>query len=170
MSLIETIRAHKRDKLLARLALVPHRKCIKPLDNVKSIGVVAHALTIEERGVLQSFTHHMNMRSIMVQVIELPEDCEGLLEKSGLPIESFISLFLSYKYDMVIDTTPAGDLFGLYVVLRAECLLRVGYDDTDNLVNPLKNESFDLLIRGSGPRVLDDYLANILKLLVQVRK
>lgn len=159
-----------RSNLLQDLAARPHRKRIVHLDEIRTIGIITHALTEEEKVTISQFTHHITNRGSMVRKIELPANAEEYVDKYDFPKPEFIQLFTSYHYDLLIDATPYDDPFGLYVTLSASSNLRVGYVDTTQAEQELAVSAYDLIIRGSGPRVLSKYLTDLLNYLIQIRK
>lgn len=140
------------------------------LDNIHSIGIVTHALNKDDAVTLSQFTRHMTNRGIKVITIEMPADTATVLDHNGLPSKDFIAFFVKESYDLLVNITAADDPFGLYVTMMSKALLRVAYDDTTHLPSPLAEKAYDLFIRGQGPRVLPEYLTQILTYLTQIRK
>ena len=180
MNVVERIREQYKTNMMQELKAKPHRKRIMNLDDVRSIGVIAHGLTDTEQITLSQFTHHMTNRGSMVRKIELPQNAEEMLDKYGLPKQDFMQLFTSYHYDVLIDTTTGNDLFGPYVTLNASSSLRVGYGGTPPLPRPGTAEAqaaakchldmYDLIILGKEPYELSRYLTNILEYMVMIKK
>lgn len=152
------------------LAARPHRKRIVHLDDIRTIGIITHALSEEEKVTINQFTHHITNRGSMVRKIELPTNAETLVDKYDIPKPEFTQLFTSYHYDLLIDATPYSDPFGLYVTLNTSSNLRVGYVDTTQPEQDIITSAYDLIIRGSGPRQLSKYLTDLLNYLIQIRK
>lgn len=170
MNPVDKIRNQYKSNLLQDLAAKPHRKKIQHLDDIRTIGVVVHALSDEEQITISQFTHHLTNRGSMVRKIELPANSEELLDKYGLPKPEFTQLFSSYHYDVLIDATPSDDIFGLYVTLNSSSSLRVGFVDTTLPDQDINIATYDLIIRGNGPYQLAKYLTDILSYLIQIRK
>lgn len=155
---------------LQDLVARPHRKRIVHLDNIRSIGIIAHDLTEEEKVTLGQFTNVMTNRGTIVRKIELPANAEPLLDKLGFPKSDFTQLFTTYQYDLLIDITPPNDIFGLFVTLTASSNLRAGYIDTTMPTDKLFVDAYDFIIRGQGSYTLAEYLTEILNYLTQIRK
>lgn len=170
MATLSPIKEQHRLRTLQRLASLPRRKKIMHLDDIRSIGIVARALSKEDLVTLTQFTRHMTNRGIKVTTIELPADNATVLDHNGLPTTDFIAFFVKEHYDMLVNVTTADDPFGLYVTMRSKALLRVAYDDTTQLLSPLVEQCYDLFLRGRGPRVLAEYLTQLLTYLTQIRK
>ena len=170
MNPVEKIRENQKANLLHDLAAKPHRKRIIHLDLIKSIGVIAKCLSDDEQITLSQFTHHMSQRGIQVHKIELPVNAEELLGKYGFPKPDFIQQFTSYHYDLLIDTTPSSDTFGLYITLNTSSSLRVAYENIEQPRTGLELESYDFIIRGHGECELSSYLTNILNYMINIKK
>lgn len=170
MNPVDKIREARRQNTLQELVARPHRKRIVHLDDIRSIGIIAHNLNEEERMTLGQFVNVMTNRGTIVRKIELPAESETLLDKLGFPKSDFTQLFTTYQYDLLIDITPSGDLFGLYTILTTASSLRVGYVDTTLPTNKLYIDTYDFIIRGEGPCNLTHYLTEILNYLTQIRK
>lgn len=170
MNPVDRIREQRRLNTLQELVARTHRKRIVNLDKIRSIGIIAHNLSEEDKVTLGQFTNVMVNRGSMVRKIELPAISDNLIDKLGFPKTDFTQLFTTYQYDLLIDTTPADDIFGLYVTLTTSCNLRVGYIDTTTPNNKLAIETYDFIIRGNGPCELTHYLTEILNYLTQIRK
>lgn len=156
--------------MLQELVARPHHKRIAHLDSIRSVGIIAHNLSQEEEQTLNQFTGVMTSRGAIVRKIELPADGEALLDKLGLPKADFTRFFTTYQYDILIDITPCGDLFGLYITLTTASSLRIGYIDTASDTDRLFTDAYDLIIRGQGPRSLTGYLTEILNCLARIKK
>ncbi len=156
--------------MLQELAARPHNKRIVHLDSIRSVGVIVHNLSQEENVTLSQFTNVMTSRGAIVRKIELPAESESLLDKLGLPKADFTRLFTTYQYDILIDATPCGDIFGLYITLVTASSLRIGYIDTTIDADRLLTDAYDLIIRGQGPGTLMGYLTEILNCLTRIRK
>jgi len=167
---VDRIREQRRQNTLQELAARPHRKRIVHLDNIRSVGIIAHSLTEEEKVTLTQFTNVMTNRGTIVRKIELPALADDLLDKLGFPKTDFTQLFTTYQYDLLIDATPHEDLFGLYVTLTTASSLRVGYLDTTLPASKLAVDTYDFIIRGEGTCPLAQYLTQILNYLTQIRK
>ena len=170
MATLSPIKEQQRVRTLQRLASLPRRKKIMHLDDIHSIGIVARALNDEDLKTLNQFTRHMTNRGIKVTTIEMPADTATVLDHNGLPTMEFIAFFIKESYDLLVNITTADDPFGLYVTLKSRALLRVAYDDTTQLPSPLAEQCYDLFLRGRGPRVLAEYLTQLLTYLTQIRK
>ncbi len=156
--------------MLNVMAARPHRRRIVPLDQLRSIGIIAHNLSADDQVTVGQFCQHMTNRGVMVRKIELPEFADDILDKYGFPKPDFSQLFSCYNYDLLIDTTPTNDLFGLYVTLNTNSNLRVVYHDTTQKLSDINTTTYDLIIRGEGPCVMTKYLTDLLSYLVQIRK
>lgn len=152
------------------MAARPHHRRIVNLDQLRSIGIIAHNLTEEDEVALAQFTHHMTNRGMMIRKIVLPEYADDLLDKFGFPKPEFSLLFTSYNYDLLIDATPMNDVFGLYVSLNTTSNLRTKYYDTTQPMQDINLSTYDLILRGEGPCPLSKYLTDLLNYLVQIRK
>lgn len=170
MNPVDKIREQRRQNTLQELVARPHRKRIVHLDQIRSIGIIAHNLSEEEKVTLGQFANVMTNRGTLVRKIELPAVSENLLDKLGFPKSDFTQLFTTYQYDLLIDITPSHDLFGLYITLTTASSLRVGYMDTTLATNKLYVDAYDFIIRGEGPCDLTQYLTEILNYLTQIRK
>lgn len=170
MNPVDRIREQRRLNTLQNLVVRPHRKRIVHLDNVRSIGIIAHNLSDTEQAVLGRFADTMTGRGTIVRKIELPAMADSLLDRMGFPKADFTRLFTTYQYDVLIDATPTGDTFGLFLTLTAASSLRVGYLDTDLPADRLYTDAYDLILRGKGPGNLQKYLSDIIKFLSQIRK
>jgi len=167
---VDKIREQRRLNTLQELVARPHRKRIVHLDNIRTIGIVAHNLSEEDRHVLAQFSNVMTNRGTIVRKIELPTDDVNLLDKLGFPKSDFTQLFTTYQYDLLIDITPPNDIFGLFVTLTASSNLRAGYIDTTMPTDKLFVDAYDFIIRGQGSYTLAEYLTEILNYLTQIRK
>lgn len=170
MKILDSIVIQRQTRVLQSLALLPHQRRIMNLDDVQSIGLIARSLDETEQATLNQFSGHMILRGIEVEKIELPADADTLLDRDGLPLVQFVYPFVRNHYDLLIDTTHHADAFGLFVSLKSNTYLRVGYLDTAEPRSPIVEATYDLLIRGSGPRSLLQYLTDILTYLTQIRK
>ena len=170
MNPVDKIREQRRQNTLQELVARPHRKRIVHLDHIRSIGIVAHGLSEEDKVTLGQFTNVMTNRGTIVRKIELPANGENHLDKLGFPKSDFTQLFTTYQYDLIIDITPTDDIFGLYVTLTAASNLRVGYLDTTVPSSRLSVDAYDFIIRGEGPCDLTHFLTEILNYLTQIRK
>ena len=178
MNVVDKIREQYKTNMMQELVAKPHRKRILHLDDVRSIGVIAHGLSDTEQITLSQFTHHMTNRGSMVRKIELPVNADELLDKYGLPKPDFMQLFISYHYDVLIDTTTGNDLYGPYVTLNTSSSLRVGYGgeppaataDAEPQPGKIYQDIYDLIILGKSPYELSQYLTNILEYLVMIKK
>lgn len=156
--------------MLISLAARPHRRRIVPLNQYRSIGIIAHDLSEQDALVVEQFTQHMTQRGMMVRKIVLPQFADEYLDKYGFPKPDFSQFFSSYTYDMLIDTTPMSDNFGLYVTLSTDSHLRVAYHDTTEPISDINLTTYDLIIRGQGPLQITQFLTDLLSYLVQIRK
>lgn len=170
MKLLDSIVSQRQARVLQSLALLPHHRRILNLDDIKSIGIIAHNLDETELSTLNQFSCHMILRGIDVEKIEMPANAESILDHNGLPQLQFIYPFVRNHYDVIIDTTPHADPFGLFVSLKSSSCLRIGYLDSDAPHSPVAEATYDFIIRGSGPRNLQLFLTNILTYLTQIRK
>lgn len=170
MKILDSILIQRQTRVLQSLTLLPHQRRIMNLDNIRSIGIIAHDLDDPEQNTLNQFSGHMILRGIEVEKIELPVDADTLLDRDGLPLVQFIYPFVRNHYDIIIDTTHYSDSFGLFVSLKSNTFLRTGYLDATEPYNPIVEATYDLIIRGSGPRNLQQYLTDILTYLTQIRK
>ena len=94
----------------------------------------------------------------------------GVIAKCLSDDEDFIQQFTSYHYDLLIDTTPSSDTFGLYITLNTSSSLRVAYENIEQPRTGLELESYDFIIRGHGECELSSYLTNILNYMINIRK
>lgn len=156
--------------MLSVLAARPHKRRIVNLEQLRSIGIIAHSLSDEEQLVVAQFSQHMTNRGMMVRKIELPAFADDILDKFGFPKPDFSQLFSCYNYDLLVDTTPTDDLFGLYVTLNTNSSLRAKYHDTTQPLSAINTETYDLIIRGEGPCNMSKYLTDLLSYLIQIRK
>lgn len=170
MKILDSILLQRQWRVLQSLTLLPHQRCIMNLDDIRTIGLIAHGLDATEQNTLKQFSGHMILRGIEVEKIELPADADTLLDRDGLPLVQFIYPFVQKHYDILIDTTHYNDSFGLFVSLKSNTFLRTGYLDSSEPANPIVEATYDLLIRGNGPRNLQQYLTDILTYLTQIRK
>lgn len=170
MKILDNIVIQRQYRVLQSLTLLPHQRCIMNLDDIRSIGIIAHNLDETEQATLNQFSGHMILRGIEVEKIELPTDADTLLDRDGLPLVQFIYPFARNHYDLLIDTTHYNDSFGLFVSLKSNTYLRAGYQDSTQPHNPVVEATYDLIIRGAGPRNLLQYLTDILTYLTQIRK
>lgn len=170
MNPVEKIRSQHKTNLLQGLALKPHRKRIVHLDDIRSIGVIAHGLNDEEQVTLSQFSHHLTNRGVMVKKIVLPANAEEQLDKFGIPKSEYTQLFTSYHYDLLIDATPTDDLFGLYVTLNTSSNLRVVYQDKQLPYQDITLTAYDLIFLGNGAMDLSKYLTDVLNYLIQIKK
>lgn len=170
MNPVDKIRDLRKQNMLATLAARPHRRRIMPLDQYRSIGIIAHDLSDQDKIVIDQFTQHMTQRGMMVRKIVLPQFADEYLDKFGFPKPDFSQFFSSYTYDMLIDTTAMDDVFGLYVTLNTDSHLRVAYHDTTEPLSQINLTTYDLIIRGQGPCQITQFLTDLLSYLVQIRK
>lgn len=170
MKILDNIVTQRQQRVLQSLTLLPHQRRIMNLDDIRSIGIIAHNLDETEQSTLNSFSGHMILRGIEVEKIELPAEADTLLDRDGLPLVQFIYPFVRNHYDLLIDTTHYNDSFGQFVSLKSNTYLRTGYFDSSEPYNPVAEATYDLLIRGAGPRNLLQYLTDILTYLTQIRK
>lgn len=170
MNPVDKIRELRKQNMLATLVARPHRRRIVPLDQYRSIGLIAHNLSDQDQLTLDQFTQHMTQRGVMVRKIVLPQFADEYLDKYGFPKPDFSQFFSSYTYDMLIDTTPMNDNFGLYVTLSTDSHLRVAYHDTTEHISEISLAAYDLIIRGEGPCQMAKFLTDLMSYLVQIRK
>jgi len=170
LKIIEYIKREWRERILAKMAAIPHKKRLPHLDHVHSIAIVLpHESTDEERTILQFFDSHMAKRDIVVTHYRVPAaDDKVNLTRLGFPSPEHLATFASRSYDMVIAATQADDARALYAVLSAAASLRVAYDDTTLLLPSLAVRTYDLFIRAKGPCDLTNYLREILILLLKI--
>ena len=155
--------------MLQRMVARPHAKCIKNLDDIRTIGLIAYAPSQEEMTIISQFSQAMSTRGCLVRKLILHADPTGL-DRYGLPKKNAVGDFYDHSYDILIDATPENNLPGLCVTLRSRTLLRIAYDDTQLLPNPTKNATYDLIIRGSGSMEMKKYLTDILTILKDINK
>ena len=155
---------------MRNLAALPRKRRIFHLDDVRSIGLILHAVSEEEKMTVDHFVHHMNARGCMVRKIEMLANDENNIDKNGLPKAGFLQFFSSYHYDLLIDTTPNEDLFGLYATLTTKADLKCAYQDTTADFSTISTAAYDFIIRGEGPCTIENLLTEILSYLVQIRK
>lgn len=170
MNPVDKIREQRKQNMLNVMAARPHKRRIVPLDQLRSIGLIASNLSNEDEIVFEQFVRAMQNRGLMVRKIVLPQFCDDLIDKYGFPKSEFSLLFTSYNYDLLIDTTPTNDIFGLYITLNANSNLRVCYHDTTVPMQRLVENTYDLIIRGEGPILLQQYLTQVLNYLTKIRK
>lgn len=170
MNPIDLIREQRRNTILQGLAAKPRKRCLMPLDSIRSIGIISHGLSSDDSIAIEQFSRHMTARGAMVRKIDLPLNAENLIDKYGLPKSDFTVFFTSYQYDLLINATSADDLFGLYVTLCTASSLRVVYHDTTQPLSKTAEEAHDLILRGEGPCDLTQLLTQLIAILVQIRK
>lgn len=172
MKIIDYIIGKRRERLLARMASLPHKKRLPSLDEVHSIGLVLPPTVGEDdKHILQLFKDHMVKRDIVVAQYHLPVpgDKESTT-RLGVPTAAHLSAFSSHSYDILIAVSPANEHNTLFATLSTPTALRIAYDDTTLLPSPLATTTFDLFIRDKGPCNLTDYLREILILLTRIEK
>lgn len=170
MKILDSIVSQRQARVLQSLTLLPHQRRIMNLDDIRSIGLITHLTDETETATLNQFSGHMILRGIKVEKIDLPADADTLLDRDGLPLVQFVYPFVRNHYDLLIDTTHHADSFGLFVSLKSNTFLRVGYIDTSEPCNPIAEATYDLIIQGAGPRNMLQYLTDILTYLTQIRK
>lgn len=172
MKIIDYINRKRRERILCKLAAIPHKKRLPRLDDVRTIGIILYGNTSEEdKQTLNLFNSHMIKRNILVTCYRLPliDDKENLT-RIGLPTADHLATFTSHTYDVLIAATRANDNRTLFAVLNTPAHLRVAYDDTDLLPDPIATETYDLFIRGTGECHLVDLLREVLSLLSKIKK
>lgn len=170
MAIFDILKEQRRLRMLQDLSLVQHKKCLKNLDDIQTVGIIVHNLTDEEQFTMLQFEQLMSRRGIPIEKIELGADEESYLDNEGIPKAEFLHDFINKHYDILIDTTINNDFFGLYVSLRSKTSLRVAYADENQKLSPIALATYDLFVQGSGPRQLVPFLTGLLTILSQIRK
>lgn len=170
MALFDIIKEQRRTRLLQEISTLPHKKCLKNLDDIRSAGIIVHGLTNEERVTMTQFEQLLDRRNIKIGKIELNDNEETILDNDGIPKAEFIHHFITQHYDILIDTTTENDFFGLYITLNSKTSLRVAYSDMTQKLSLISQNTYDLFIQGSGSRQLVPYLTGLLTVLSQIRK
>lgn len=170
MNPVDKIKEIHRTNLLRTMSAKPRKRHIRHLDDIRSIGLILHDINEEEQLTVNQFTQHMNTRGCMVRKIEMPAHAENLFDKYELPKIDFVQFFSSYHYDLLIDATPTGDIFGLFTSLNTNADIRAAYADTTIDLSPTYISTYDLIIRGEGPCLMSKYLTDLLSYLTQIRK
>ncbi|MCR4817304.1 MAG: hypothetical protein K5842_09030 [Bacteroidales bacterium] len=88
----------------------------------------------------------------------------------GIPKEGVVEGFTSEHFDLVIDTTVQPDFFGKYVTALSNANLKVGYSHTDSDKNEGSMEMYDMAIQSQEPLDLKNYIEQIVKYLMMVKK
>ena len=88
----------------------------------------------------------------------------------GLPKEGVVDGFISKHFDLVIDSTVQPDFFGKYVTALADANLKVGYSNSQSDEDEGSMEMYDMAIQGSEPLDLKNYIEQIVKYLMMIKK
>ena len=171
MSLLESIKRNRRQRILNRLADRPHHKRLPNLEEVRTIGLILPpALDNDEKLLVDQFEYHMRKRNIGIETLTLPAQGSPAMDWLGLPAHHSIEQFTRQPFDILVVATDNDNPAALFVVLNSRSTLRVAYDDTTTLADPISTKTYDLFIRGHEPFNLSYLLVQLLTFLHDVNK
>jgi hypothetical protein len=177
----------KQKYMLKALRQRRHRREIKNMEQVGTIGIVFHIgdeLSWKYLYAIVQELERANRRVHMICDQPKGQELSYIITHSqtsichdkedfdlwGVPRESSIEPFLSHKYDIMIDTTGGDSFFSQYMVLRAESDLNITYVDDSEQQDPRAMEIYDMTIHGNGPIDIPAFFENVCNYLQMVRK
>ncbi len=166
--------------LRKQVSRISRKKYYSGMNNVKSIGIVWDASRPDEFQQLSRFHLKMNERNIDVTILayypgkELPDQLTAIrylncLRRADLgffykPVSREAGVFISKKFDVLIDTNFE-ELFPLlYITSLSESKFKVGlYKSEDG------NGTYDLMMDIKKPVKLETYLDEVINYLEMIK-
>jgi len=187
MAMPNVLKGIKQRRLLKGLRQKSHRKVIKNMEEVRTIGIVFHLgdeLSWKYLYAIVMELERSNRRVHMICDQPNGQEISYIITHSqttichekedfdmwGVPHESSTEAFLSRKYDVVIDTTGGDSFFSQYIVLKADADLNITYIDDSDRPNDKILDTYDMTINGNGPIDLPAFFENVCNYLQMVRK
>lgn len=169
--------------LLKGLRRNEHRREIKNINEVNSIGIVFHiedeikwkylyaiVLELERAGkrVFMIGDCHTELNYIITHshttVCHDKED----FDMWGIPCGNAVDIFLERHYDILIDTTSGDSFFSKYIDFKADTNLTISYIDDES--TGTNDNLFDMTIHGTGEVDLPSFFENVCNYLQMIQK
>lgn len=179
----------RQNYILKKITDPDRVKFIPNINDVKKIGLM---ITIGEEGewnIVYHFVKAMEKMGKKVNIIGYQKNgieinyiithaqttiCHenGDLNFWGVPKEGICDNFHNIGYDIFVDLSNENDFFYKYVALKTNSNFKITYQNTEaeDDYDILKNEIYDMSIRGEGPMDVKEYLNNIVNYLSIIQK
>jgi hypothetical protein len=172
---------------MRQLMNVKRTKKISNIADVRSIGIIFTVGEKDEWDILYHFAKTMEEKGCQVWMLGYQSTGTTinyifthshmaiLHEKEdftfiGVPKVGLTDAFLQQHYDLLIDTTQEPNFFGKHIALCGKADLKVTYVNDSSAEDPEIEKIFDLLIHGTKPVELRNFLGEIVKYLSMIKK
>ncbi|MBQ9587176.1 MAG: hypothetical protein IJR26_04885 [Bacteroidales bacterium] len=185
--MFEFIKNKLQQRQLRNLLNKQRDKRIDNWEDIKTIGLIFTVGDAEHWNLLHRFVSAQENRGKEVHLIGFQADnyeinyifshtktviCHEKTDfnRLGLPKEGVIDSFVDKHYDLLIDATSQPDFFGRYVTAMAEANLKVGFQNNSLPDGDNDRLMYDMLIQGDDEMDLRNYIEQIVKYLLMVKK
>lgn len=183
--MIEAIKNIRRKQIEKSLTKGNHLREIKNIGEIETIGIVFSVSDELTWRYLYTIVQQLERAGKKVSMIGLQERGTELnyiithpatiicheaddLDFWGVPKAGVTERFLEKHYDALIDVTSGESFFARYLVLKADCDLRVSY--VDDSLDESREELYDFTIHGQQPIDLPSFFENVCNYLQMVKK
>lgn len=178
----------RQSYILKQITDLDRVKRIPNLNEVKKIGVMMNVASENEWNIIYHFVKVMEKMGKKVHIIGFQKTeteinyiithaqttvCHenGDFNFWGVPKEGICDNYLSNEYDIFIDIAYESEFFYNYIALKTNSNFKITYQNTkEEESNTIKNEIYDMSIRGDGELDMKDYLNNIINYLSIIQK
>jgi len=185
--MFEKIKTYKQERILQTLVGVTRIKSIANLEQVHDIGIIFNVGSEADWNRLYAFVREMEQQKKRVFLIGFQADKQEIdyifshaqtsilhekedLNFYGMPKDVACEAFTNRHYDLLLDMTEDHRFFARYIAVKSLSDLKVTYVCDSNLLPSYIEQIFDLLIHGSKPFDIADFISEVRRYLGMIKK